>query len=254
VYFLALLSDYLFAGTWIGTDSLRMTTPPTDAPIAILLLEDDPMDAELCLRKLESSGLAFSIKSVGSADDFKLEIGTNKYDIVLGDYRIPNWTGLEAVRWLRASGHMIPFILVTGTLGDELAVECIKEGANDYVLKDKLERLPFALLRAVEEARVRAERDRTERELRQSEQQYASIFQGAPYGIFRADQSGRILMANPALKSILGYESVAELCKLNLETDIYVDPKERHVILQKLDTGGLFPRPEVKWRRRTAAS
>jgi CheY-like chemotaxis protein len=121
-----------------------MIQPPlTGSPVSILLLEDDPLDAELCLRKLESSDLFFSIKSVGNADDFKLEVATNKYDIILGDYRMPNWTGLEAVRWLRASGYSIPFILVTGTLGDELAVECIKEGANDYVLKDKLERLPL---------------------------------------------------------------------------------------------------------------
>src|ERR1044071_2868967 len=134
--------------------------------IRILLLEDDPLDAELCLRKLESSVLEFSINSVGTSDDFKLEVGTGRYDIVLGDYRLPNWTGLEAVRWLRLSGSTLPFILVTGTLGDELAVECIKEGANDYVLKDKLERLPFAILRAIEESRIRVERDQVERELR----------------------------------------------------------------------------------------
>src|SRR6201986_5588803 len=160
------------------------------SPVLILLLEDDPLDAELCLRKLESSGLSFNIKNVGSADDFKHEITTNKYDIVLGDYRMPNWTGLEAVRWLRTSGYAIPFILVTGTLGDELAVECIKEGANDYILKDKMERLPFAVLRAVDEARVRAERDKAEQERRQSEQQYASIVGGAPYGIYRSDERG----------------------------------------------------------------
>src|SRR5258708_17805687 len=91
-------------------------------PVRILLLEDNPSDAELCWHKLESSELDFSIKNVGTPEQFKLEIGTDAsaYDIVLGDYRLPNWTGLEAVRWLRSSGLLIPFILVTGTLGDEL--------------------------------------------------------------------------------------------------------------------------------------
>src|SRR5947208_2552009 len=94
----------------------------TETPIAILLLEDDPLDAELCLRKLESSGLSFSIKIVGSSEDFKKEVPAKKYDVIMGDYRIPNWTGLDAVRWLRTEGYSVPFILVTGTLGDELAV------------------------------------------------------------------------------------------------------------------------------------
>jgi hypothetical protein len=220
------------------------------APISILLLEDDPLDAELCLRKLESSDLSFSIKGIRSADEFKREVSSNKYDVVLGDYRMPDWTGLEAVRWLRASGYSVPFILVTGTLGDELAVECIKEGVTDYVLKDKMERLPFALLRAVDEARLRAERDKSERELRQSEEQYASIVRGAPYGIYRSDEDGRILMANPAFVAMLGYESEAEVLKLNIENDIYLNPKDRAVILNQLDEQKLFPLPEVKCRRK----
>ena len=223
---------------------------PPGTPTAILLLEDDPLDAKLCMRKLESSGLSFSIKTVGTPEDFKMEVAAHRYDIILGDYRVPNWTGLEAVRWLRATGHSTPFILVTGTLGDELAVECIREGANDYILKDKLERLPFALLRAVEESRVRAERDKAERELRQSEQQYASIVAGSPYGIFRADNSGRIMMANPALAAILGYESTLEVLALNLEKDVYVNPRERRDILQKLESHDPFPQPEVKWRHK----
>jgi two-component system cell cycle sensor histidine kinase/response regulator CckA len=218
-----------------------MIQPPlTGSPVSILLLEDDPLDADLF----------FSIKSVGNADDFKLEVATNKYDIILGDYRMPNWTGLEAVRWLRASGYSIPFILVTGTLGDELAVECIKEGANDYVLKDKLERLPFALLRAVDESRVRAERDQQEQALRQSELQYASIVENAPYGVFRSDESGRILMANPAMVKMLGYKSEQELLKLNMEADIYLNSKEQPNILGKMNEQNLVSKPEAKWRHK----
>jgi two-component system cell cycle sensor histidine kinase/response regulator CckA len=241
-------------------------TQPTlrEPPIAILLLENDPLDAELCLRKLESSGFAFSITRVRSADDFKREVGARDYDVILGDYRLPNWTGLEAVRWLRASEYSIPFILVTGTLGDELAVECIKEGANDYILKDKTERLPLAIVRAIEESRVSVRRDlaehnltqseqdlsQSEQDLRLSERQYASIIEGAPYGIFRADDSGRILMANPALTKILGYASESEVLELNIKTDVYVNAEDRGGILEKVDDRKPFPVPEVKWRHK----
>lgn len=86
---------------------------------------------------------------------------------------------------------------MTGELASELAVECIKEGADDYVLKGKLVRLPFAVRRAVDEARVRRQRDK-------AEQQYFSIVREAPYGVCRVDQHGRILMANPISKSCFG--------------------------------------------------
>ncbi len=219
-------------------------------PISILLLEDNLLDAELCQRALESSSLPFSLTRVGTADQYKQEAGSNRYDVILGDYRLPHWTGLDAVRWLRASGSSVPFIMVTGTLTDELALECLKEGVSDYVLKDKPERLPFAIRRVLEESRLRAERDKSERELRESERQYSSIIHGAPYGIYRADEQGRILMANPALLQILGYASEADLLKLNLESDVYVDPRERHEIMEEIDRGTPFHRAEVKWRRK----
>ncbi len=205
----------------------KLQAESTGPPVRILLLEDNPGDAELCRRKLESSGLEFSIKSVSIQDQFKLEIGTDAYDIVLGDYRLQSWTGLEAIRWLRGTGSLIPFILVSGTLGDELAVECIKEGATDYVLKEKLDRLPFAIRRALDEKGMRADRDQAERELRQLGQHYASIVRGAPYGIYRANQDGQIIMANPALVSILGYASEAELLRLNITLDVFADRQER---------------------------
>src|SRR5260221_1315603 len=228
----------------------KLQAESSGPPVRILLLEDNPSDAELCQRKLESSGLEFSFKSVGTPDQFKQEIRTEAYDIVLGDYRLPSWTGLEAVRWLRETGSLIPFILVSGTLGDELAVECIKEGATDYVLKDKLERLPFAIRRALDEKGVRRDRDQAERELRQLGQHYASIVRGAPYGIYRADQHGRIIMANPALVSILGYASEAELLRLNITLDVFADRQEQGRILSQVNESNVFKDTEVTCRRK----
>ncbi len=223
-------------------------------PIRILLLEDDPNDVELCKHTLASQGGSYVIHSVGDPEQFKRAVYSKNYDVILGDYKLPNWSGLEAIRWLKASGFAIPFILVTGTLGEELAVECIKEGATDYVLKGKLDRLPFAIERAVHEAELRWERDQAERELRESEREYASIVEGAPYGIYRVDQTGRILMANPAFIKMLGYEHAAEVLELNMERDIYLNVGDRQEALGKLEENAVAARPEVTWRRKDGRS
>src|ERR1700732_239327 len=133
--------------------------------VAILQLENDPLDADLSFRKLESSGLSFSITRIGSEDDFKRAVREKKHDIILCAYKVPDWTGLDAVRWLRSSGFSVPFILVTGSLSEDLAAECIQEGANDYIMKDKMERLPIAVTRALEDADSRAEGTQIKRDL-----------------------------------------------------------------------------------------
>ena len=218
--------------------------------IRVLLLEDDPADAHLCLHRLKASDFSATVDVARNPEQFKDFVAREAYDIVLADYRLPDWTGLEAFMWLRASGYNMPFILVTGTLGDDLAVECIKQGVNDYVLKDNLERLPTALARALDEHAVRLDRDRVERELRQTIEQYRSIVEGAPYGIARTEKSGRALMVNPALVAMLGYQSADELLKINA-ADIYVNPAERTQLFHQLETQpSARTRSEVKLLRK----
>ena len=224
-------------------------------PVAILHMEDNPLDAKLSFLKLESSGLSFSITRIGSEDDFKRAVREKKHDIILCAYKMPDWTGLDAVRWLRSSGFSVPFILVTGFLSEDLAAACIKEGANDYIMKDNLERLPIAIMRALEEAEMLAEGTQTksalvqaERDLSLSERLYASIVEGAPYGIFQADDSGRILVVNAALTKMLGYKSDAELLNLNIESDVCIAPKEYRAIFEKVDEQNRASHKEVQWR------
>jgi signal transduction histidine kinase len=163
--------------------------------VRILILEDNPDDARLAFLKLEDAGLEVDGHVACNADEFMERVRSNVYDTILCDYRIPGWSGWDALRWLRASDKSTPFIFVSGTLGEELAVECIKEGATDYVLKGNLERLAVAVRRALSETKLQAlnvqleqriaeriadlertnrllqkemeERERTERELRQ---------------------------------------------------------------------------------------
>jgi two-component system cell cycle sensor histidine kinase/response regulator CckA len=161
----------------------------------ILLLEDNSADAKLSLRELARAGFEFDSEIVSTSKGFIEKLQSRRYNLILADYRLPDWTGLDALRWLRSSGYDTPFILVTGTLGDDLAVECIKEGATDYVLKDKLDRLPRACQRALEEAQVRQERDCAEKELRESEEQYRLVFDSNPLPMWVFDRETLAFLA-----------------------------------------------------------
>ncbi len=137
------------------------TLSPIEA-IKILLLEGNPADADLCIRKLKRAEITVDIDLAHGSQEFLEYVRAQSYDIVLTDYRLPRWSGLDALHALRSLGRDTPVILVTGTLGDELAIECIKAGVSDYVLKENLERLPVAIRRALSEHKLRRSRDRAE--------------------------------------------------------------------------------------------
>jgi signal transduction histidine kinase len=151
-------------------------TPPETltAParsLRILFVEDSPADVELCLHELRKAGFEVTADVVETPEEFEERLRSNLYDLVLADYNLPHWTGIEALEHMRQQGKDIPLILVTGALGDETAVECIKRGATDYVTKDRLARLPVAVRRALEEKALRDERTRAEEELKAAQLQ-----------------------------------------------------------------------------------
>ncbi|MDX2255682.1 MAG: EAL domain-containing protein [Pseudanabaenaceae cyanobacterium bins.39] len=120
----------------------------------ILVVEDVAADAELNMLALETTSLSITYDIAANAEEFQKYLQSNTYDAVLSDYRLPDFNGLVAFEYLKESGQDIPFILVTGSLGEEAAVECIKLGMTDYVLKDRLFRLPLVLQRALKEFEV----------------------------------------------------------------------------------------------------
>lgn len=136
--------------------------------LRVLLVEDSADDGELMLRALHKAGFETDSEVVQTAAEFTDRIRRNQYDIVLADYRLPGWDGMETVTILRREGLDIPVVLVSGALGDQKAVECIKQGAADYVLKDRLARLPQCALRAIEEKNLRDENQRAHEELARS--------------------------------------------------------------------------------------
>ncbi len=137
-------------------------------PLRALLVEDQPADIELVERTLRDHGFEVTSRAVQDEEEFLQEIRNGPYDVVLADYNLPQWNGMEAVSVLGREGLDIPVILVTGALGEIKAVECLKEGATDYVLKDNLTRLPESVRQALREKKLREENKRVQEELARS--------------------------------------------------------------------------------------
>jgi signal transduction histidine kinase len=138
-----------------------------------LMVEDSEADSDLITRELRKSGFHFSSETAQTAEQFRIRVRALHPDVVLADYNLGQWRGIESVEILRQEGLDIPVILVTGALGDTTAVECIKLGATDYVLKDSLAKLPHAIRRALHEQQLRKQRREAEEALAQKAKELA---------------------------------------------------------------------------------
>lgn len=139
-------------------------------PLRVLLVEDSEDDAALIVRQLRSGGYSPASRRVETADALKAALGAQGWDVILCDYTLPQLTAPEAFRILREStAQDIPFIIVSGTIGEERAVECIRFGAHDFILKDRPARLPHAVRRELAEAAHRLEQARTREQLARAE-------------------------------------------------------------------------------------
>ncbi|HET7100794.1 MAG TPA: response regulator [Terriglobia bacterium] len=142
-------------------------------PLRVLVIEDNAADAELCLWELKRGGIKFTADIARTREEFTGLASSKEYDIILSDYNLRAWTALDAIETINEGGKDIPFVLVTGSLADEDAVECVKKGVSDYVLKDRMARLPVAIRRAMHEKAERKARRRLEEQLQQSQKMEA---------------------------------------------------------------------------------
>jgi len=151
----------------IGRQRALRPGPHDDKNVAlkVLMVEDNIYDHELILRELRRDGFEVQDELVQTPEEFTAHLRRDCPDIVLADYNLGQWRGMETVELVRQEGLDVPVILVSGALGDVTAVECIKQGATDYVLKDTLARLPSAIRRAMEERRLREDRKQAQSEL-----------------------------------------------------------------------------------------
>jgi PAS domain S-box-containing protein len=174
--------------------------------LRVLFVEDDPNDVELELRALHAAGIACTWDRVDTEQAFLARLADGHgYDLVVSDYRLPTFDGLSALRLLRTRGDDLPFILVSGALGEEAAIETLKLGATDYVLKDHLERLAPVVRRALQDADARRQRARAEAALRDSEARYRSLVDGAPDVILTLGPDDCFTSLNPTFERVLGH-------------------------------------------------
>lgn len=204
--------------------------------LRVLHLEDDPHDRELVVATLAHEGLSCEVTAVSTREEFEAALSRQTFDVILADDRLPAFDGLTAQRLASAAAPQIPFIFVSGTLGEEIAVERLKAGAVDYVLKQRLARLPGSINRAIAEARMRAEHARAETEIRhlnavleqrvlertaqlaevnralaereqaltQSEHRLNAILENSPAVICMKDLDGRYVLVNQHFERSLG--------------------------------------------------
>jgi two-component system cell cycle sensor histidine kinase/response regulator CckA len=187
----------------------RATAWNMSKPLRVLVIEHTMADAELNLHELHRAGFKCRPHIAGTRDEFLDYLRRFHYDIVLADYRLPGWTGMDALSVIRNSGSEIPFILVTGTLGEEVAVECIRRGVTDYVLKDHLARLPIVVARALEERTTRDARAFMVEALQQSEANSSFLFAHNPLPMWVFEKGSlRFMQVNDAALRHYGYERV----------------------------------------------
>jgi PAS domain S-box-containing protein len=171
----------------------------------VLYLEDDRADVQLVRARLEDEGLTCNIIHVENRADFVAALNNGGFDVILADYRLPSFDGLEALNIAQQKASEVPFIFLSGTMGEELAIETLKKGATDYVLKQKLSRLGPAIRRALEEAEEHRERREAEKALEEVSRQNELILNSAGEGICGLDLKGDLTFVNSSAAQMLGY-------------------------------------------------
>ena len=176
------------------------------APLHVMLIENSHADAELIIHELQRAGFQCRPQIVCTPAEFLEQLRRFPFDIVLADYRLPGWTGMDAFAAMRRAGRDVPFILVTGILGEEVAVECIKQGITDYVLKEHLARLPLVVARALKERALRDAQNFMGQALRESEANSLFLFEHNPLPMWVFDRETlEILQVNEVAARHYGY-------------------------------------------------
>jgi PAS domain S-box-containing protein len=182
-----------------------VVTNTVKSSLRILNLEDEARDAELNEAMLSARWPHCELMRVDTRGDFVAALDQEDLDLILSDYTMPNFNGLEALALSRDRRPELPFLFVSGTIGEDAAIEALKNGATDYVLKHRLMRLIPAVDRALRETEAQSERDRAEESMRQSEYKYRTLFEALGDGAFLVDQeTGRVIDINETATGMIG--------------------------------------------------
>ncbi len=210
--------------------------------LRVLVVEDRTEDAELAIRELRRAALNCETRRVDNADAFRRALGEFRPDIVLADYTVPGFGGMAALEILKTEAPAIPLIIVTGSLDEETAAECIKAGAADYVLKTNLLRLGPAISGALAYAQSQADKQVAESALRISERRFRALVEESWDAVALFAGDGTILYGSPATTRLLGYDLTEFVGRNAMEL---IHPDDRAGVLVRLQETMAAPRARV---------
>src|ERR671911_793344 len=222
-------------------------------PLRVLIVEDFEGDALLLLHELRRGGYEPEYVRVDTAEAMEAALEEREWDLVVADHSMPAFSSLAALELLRGKGFEdLPFIIVSGQIGEQVAVEAMKAGAQDYLMKENLTRLNTAIERELREAGSRRERRRAEEERQLAQEKYRGIFENAVEGIFQTTVEGRFVTANPALARMFGYDSPEDLLEnvSNVAEQLYADPERRAEFNRLVQRDGFVSGFEIQIRRK----
>ncbi len=202
-----------------------------ETPLHALILEDSHSDTLLLLRELKRAGYDVVYTRVDNARDMLAALEEAVWDVILSDFSMPDFSATAALKLVQERNIDIPFIIVSGTMGEETAVAAMKAGAHDYFPKGKITRLAAAINREVREAQERQQRRKAEEELRRAEERFTKAFQVSPIGMTISNSRAVFLSANDAFHQMLGFAAGSIVDRTPLEMGIW-DNADDHQLLQ----------------------
>lgn len=199
-----------------------------DIELKVLLLEDSVRDAELIREILTGAGYILDFTHVENQSAFTYVLQADNLDIILSDFSMPGFDAFGALQIRNEICPEVPFICVSGSIGEETAIELLKLGAVDYVLKDRPDRLPFAVKRALEDAKEKVAHQKAAKDLYESENRFKQVAEDAQEWIWEIDKDGIYTYASPVCLSLLGY-SVNEIVGKKHFFDFFVPDKKEEM-------------------------
>jgi PAS domain S-box-containing protein len=214
--------------------------------LRVLMVEDCEDDMFFALQELKRGGLHPEYERVDTLPALTAALDRQPWDVILCDHSLPGFTSFHALELLKHRQYDIPFIILSGVIGEETAVQAVKAGANDYVMKSAMSRLVPAVEREIREAANRRVGRQVEKALRRSQYELNDFFENAPFGLHWAGPDGVILRVNAAELEMLGYEPREFLGHNILE--FFVDPDAAGASLQRLNDGKVIKDYETLFR------
>lgn len=222
----------------------------TRKSLRILFIHADASEVERCLQELSALNLKITSEVVRTPLQFSERLRSQRYDLIVAEHPSCHWARAGQLELTSGSGQRIPLIFIGNALGGQTVAEFITKGAFDCIEMAHIGHLPVAVCRAIDEKRLREERDHAEKMLRHSEAKYSALIGNLTYGLFRCDEQGKFLDANQALISMLGYDTRQELLCANLASDIISNPATRAHLLRHSTQEDRNDPFEIDWKRK----